>query len=359
MIEIDGSRKSGSGTIVRDAVSLSALVMADLSLINIRAKRLPKPGLRAQHLRAIEAMAELCRGRLEGASLGAGEIRFFPGRTIRGGSYDWNIGTAGSTTMLFLGVLPLALYADRPSRFRITGGLFQDFAPSVYSLQHVLIPLLKRMGADIDLRILRPGYVPRGQGEIAVDVKPLRRPLAPLTLTEPGKPTAFQGVALSSLLQERRVSDRMADECRKNLEAREYSVRIDPLYDTEASPAYEQPAVQGGAALALWAETDTGCLLGADCAGAPRRSSEFIGRKVARTLMETLKSGATVDVHVADQIIPFAALAEGWSSFRIPEVTDHIDSRLWMVETFLGARTERSNRTLRIRGIGYRRSSAS
>ncbi|SEM05357.1 RNA 3'-terminal phosphate cyclase (ATP) [Syntrophus gentianae] len=358
MIEIDGSRKSGSGTIVRDAVSLSALALQDLSLTNIRAKRLPKPGLRAQHLRGIEAIADLCQGRLEGASIGARAIRFFPGRTIRGGRYAWDIGTAGSTTMLVLCVLPLALYADRPSCFHITGGLFQDFAPSVYSLQHVLLPLLKRMGAEIELRILRPGYVPQGQGRIVLDVKPLKRPLAPLNLTDPGKLLSIQGIALSSLLKERRVSDRMADECRKNLQAQGYSVSLELLYDTEESPVYEKPAAQAGAALAIWAKTDTGCLLGADCAGAPRRSSEYIGRKVARSLTEALQSGTALDVHVADQIIPFAALAEGWSSFSIPEVTDHIESRLWLVETFLGAKTELSNSTLRIRGIGYRKNPA-
>jgi len=60
---------------------------------------------------------------------------------------------------------------------------------------------------------------------------------------------------------------------------------------------------------------------------------------------------------VADQLIPFAALADGWSSFTIPEMSDHIDSRLWLVETFLGAKTELSNRTLRIRGAGYFRRS--
>jgi len=355
MIEIDGSRKSGSGTIVRDAVSLSALAAQDLHLTNIRAKRLPKPGLRAQHLQGIEAIAELCHGRLEGASIGAREIRFFPGRTIRGGHYEWDIGTAGSTTMLVLCVLPLALYADRPSTFRITGGLFQDFAPSVYSLQYVLLPLLKQMGAEIDLRILRPGYVPRGQGQIAIEIKPLKRPLAPLNLTDSGKPLEIRGIALSSLLKERRVSDRMAEEFRSNLQAEGYSARIDLLYDTNETPVYEKPAAQAGAALAVWAKTDTGCLLGADCAGAPRRSSEYIGRQVARMLTGTLHSGATVDIHVADQLIPFAALADGWSSFVIPEMTDHIDSRLWLVETFLGAKTEIKNRTLRIHGIGYHR----
>lgn len=56
MIEIDGSQKSGSGTIVRDAVLFSVLVGKNLHLKNIRAQR-DRPGLRAQHLKGLEASA--------------------------------------------------------------------------------------------------------------------------------------------------------------------------------------------------------------------------------------------------------------------------------------------------------------
>jgi RNA 3'-terminal phosphate cyclase (ATP) len=165
MIEIDGGQESGSGTIVRDAVSLSVLAGKDLHIKNIRAKR-DKPGLRPQHLKAIEASAQICQGRVEGAKVGSKEIKFRPGRVIKGGELNWDIETAGSAVMLALTVIPLALFAEKPSRYRITGGLFQDYAPSAYHLKHVLLPILRAMRAGLDLKIIQPGYVPQGKGQI-------------------------------------------------------------------------------------------------------------------------------------------------------------------------------------------------
>ena len=59
--------------------------------------------------------------------------------------------------------------------------------------------------------------------------------------------------------------------------------------------------------MAIWAKTDTRCLIGSDMAGEPRRTAEFIGKQVARNLIEDLETGATVDKHLADQLIPFCA----------------------------------------------------
>jgi len=352
MLEIDGSQKSGSGTIVRDAVPFSALVGKELFLKNIRAKR-DKPGLRAQHLKGIEASAQICQGQLEGSKIGSREIRFKPGEVIGGGEFDWNIGTAGSTTMVALSVIPLALFADRPSSYKITGGLFQDFAPSVYHLKYVLSPILRVMGVNLDLEIIQPGYVPQGNGQIEVKVVPLKDKLKPLTLVNQGTITEIKGIALSSLLKERKVSERMAKECQKKLKAKGYDPTIDVLYDTKDNPSYQRASIQPGATLAIWAKTDTGCLIGSDMAGALGRTSEFIGKQVAKNLIEDLQSGSTVDRHLADQLIPFTALAEGWSTYLIPKITEHIEARLWLVEEILGAKTEVKNNLVRIEGIGY------
>jgi len=354
MLEIDGSHKSGSGTIVRDAVLFSTLVGKELYLKKIRAKR-GKPGLRAQHLKGIEATAQICQGQLEGAKIGSSEIRFKPGDVIRGGKFNWDIGTAGSTTMLASSLIPLALFADEASSYKITGGLFQDFAPSVYHLKYVLSPILRRMGVNLDLEIIQPGYVPRGNGQIEVKVVPLKVGLKPLTLTDRGEIKEIRGIALSSLLNERKVSERMVRECQKRLKARGYDSEIVVLYDTRELPIYQRSSIQPGATLAIWAITNAGCIIGSDMAGALGRSSEFIGKQVAKNLIEDLESGATVDKHLADQLIPFAGLAEGRSSYLIPKMTDHIETRLWLIEEILGAKTEVKDNLLIIKGIGYRR----
>jgi len=344
LIFINGSERSGSGTIVRYAVGLTALLGEELALTNIRAKR-DNPGLRPQHLRSVEAVAELCGGRVEGARVGSREIRFRGGGRIRGGSFAWDIGTAGSTTMLAMTLLPVACFAPEPVRLRITGGLFQDFAPSALHMQNVLFPILRRMGLAAGLRIIRPGYVPRGGGIIEVEVEPVRGKLRPIVLERQGKVTSIQGTALSSHLKGRRVSHRMAEECLKVLRTRGYEAGIRTVYD-ESAP-------QPGAALALYAETDTGCLLGADRAGEPRRTSEEIGRYVARSLLEDLDSGATVDRHLADQLIIYAALAEGESRYLIPRATEHVETNLWLVENILGAEVRMEKNMVIIRGVGY------
>ena len=343
MLHLDGSRFSGSGTIVRFGVALAALAGQDLRLTNIRAKREP-PGLRPQHLKAVEAVTRLCHGELQGGTVGSRELLFHPGHLPEGGNWRWDIGTAGSTTMLALAVLPVAAFAQAPHTLHLTGGLFQDFAPSVFHLQHALLPVLGRMGLHAEVRLLRPGYVPSGGGTLALTVTPMADTLRPLRLLERGSIQRYWGLALSSHLQQRQVSQRMADACQEVLTARGLRADIQILHDDTAP--------QAGAALALFAEGPS-ALLGADQAGALRRPAEAIGRFVARTLLEDLDSGATVDRHLADQLIIFAALAAGTSTVRLPQVTDHVQTNCWLVETICGARTHLEGHQLRVEGIGY------
>ena len=185
MREIDGSILSGSGTLLRYAVALATLTGEPLHMTRIRAKR-PKPGLRAQHLIALTSCCAISGGEVEGAEVGSQEIVYRPGETIEGGDFDFDIGTAGSATMAGFTLIPSCLFAHQTSRLTITGGLFQDFAPSFFHMQKVLLPLLQRMGADVTPDMLRPGYVPKGGGTLRVVVSPIRSPLKPLRMAEQG-----------------------------------------------------------------------------------------------------------------------------------------------------------------------------
>ena len=354
MIEIDGGRKSGSGTIVRDAVSLAALTGQELHITNIRTKR-DKPGLRSQHLKGAEACNQICQGSIENAEVGSKEIRFWPGDTLYGGNYYFDIGTAGSTALLISILLPIAIFSGSASTFRITGGLFQDFAPSAYYLKHVLFPILNRMGIEAELKIAQPGYYPKGHGSIQLQTRPLSKSLRPFTLLEQGRVSKIEGFALSSLLEERKVSERMAQACQSSMKEKGCKPVIRVVYDSRQSPAFDKVSIQAGACLAIWATTGRKCLLGSDMAGAPRRSAEFIGEQVAGNLVEDLRTGATVDRYLADQLIPFCALADGTSEYLIPRVTQHVETRLWLVEKMLGAKTRVKNNRVLIKGIGYQK----
>ena len=345
MIEIDGGERSGSGTIVRLAVSLCTVLGEDLNLINIRAKR-DKRGLRPQHQQVVTACADMCGGAVERAEVGSSEMAYRPGQRIKGGAYEWDIGTAGSTTMLAMSLLLVGSFADKPSVFTLKGGLFQDFAPSAHYVRGVLLPLLRRMGVDAELLVKKPGYVPEGKGVLEIKAQPAKAGLRPLILTDQGKVTGVRGIALSSHLAEQEVSDRMGEECSATLEEAGYDAEIDAVYEASAS--------QKGADLSVWAETDSGAIIGADRAGKLGRRSEEIGRYVAGSILDDLKTGATVDRYMADQLIPFCAVACGASDYIMPTVTEHVETNLWLVERILHARTKLNGRRLRIEGVGDR-----
>ena len=344
MLTIDGSRYSGSGTIVRQAVAFSALTGQSIHMVNARAKR-DKPGLRPQHIRVVEAIAELVTGRAEGLAQGSQEFTFHPGPFKAGRHYSWDIGSAGSTTMLGLGILPVLAFAGSSVTVELRGGLFQDFAPSVFHLQHVLLPMLQKMGLHAEVEIRRPGYVPRGDGRFHLTVKPLSEPFRAIANDEASPITRLWGIALSSHLEERQVSRRMADAAQEVLAKAGYHAEIEVRNDNEA--------LQRGAALALFADQGETARLGADQAGALRRRAESIGKHVANQLLDDLKSGATLDRFAADQIIPFATLAAGESRFVIPAVTDHVLTSAWLAELFLGARLRIDGQRLVINGVGF------
>jgi RNA 3'-terminal phosphate cyclase (ATP) len=346
MIEVDGSQYSGSGTIVRQAVAFSALTGQPVHIVNARTRR-PKPGLRHQHIRVVQAIGEFVNGTAKGLSPGSQEIIFRPGTIRIGRRYRWDIGTAGSTTMLGLAILPVLAFASSSVNVELRGGLFQDCAPSVFHLQYIMLPLLQCMGLEVELVMERPGYVPRGEGILRLAVQPTRKQLRHLRIEEPGTVTRLWGIALSSHLEKRKVSERMADAAQEVLGRAGHRADIDVQYD--------QSSLQPGAVLALFADLGEGTRLGADQAGALRRTAEFIGKHVAKQLLEDMKTGATLDRYAADQIIPFAALAEGESRFRIAAVTDHLMTNLWLAEKFLGVRGTLNDHTLSMTGVGFQR----
>lgn len=327
MVEIDGSRHSGSGSIVRLAAAYAAVTGRGASVVNARARR-PHPGLRRQHVGALQAVRDLVGGELEGASVGSRQFVFRPGDTTPKGEFRWDVGSAGSATALALALLPVLACRGGGVEFDLRGGLFQDFAPSVFHLQEVVAPLLAAIGFPISVVLVRPGYLPRGEGLLRVSA-PAATELRPVALAERGDLRRVWGVSLASHLDERRVSGRMAEAARQVLAEQGVEAVIEERNDDRA--------VQAGAAFALFAEFGSGCRLGADAAGAPRRRAERIGRGVARQLLDEIRSQATVDRFAADQLIPFATLADGVSSFRAPRVTEHMETAAWLASLFLGA----------------------
>lgn len=328
---------------MRCSVALASLLGRAIRVVNIRASR-DKPGLRPQHLKAIEACQQMCRARVTNARVGSREITYEPRERFQGGQYSWDIGTAGSATMMAQTLLPLACFAREKSVFRLEGGLFQDFAPSAYHMKHVLLPLLERMGVRAELDIIRPGYVPRGGGIIELRVEPAGE-FRSLEHIDQGRVMAVGGWALSSHLKEKGVSERMAAECSRVLGAHGYRAQIELIED--------DTSLQPGAVLAVYAETDLRNRIGSDRAGRPGRSSESIGRHVAEHLVQDLASGAAVDRFTADQLIMYAGLARGTSRCSVPRISDHVEANLWLIGELLGVEARVAGNLVEIEGLGF------
>ena len=323
MIDIDGSKKSGSGTILRLSIALAAITRQPLHIINIRQNR-PQPGLKHQHLEAVLTAAKLCNAKVEGVRLGARELWFTP-QEIKGGRIEATIETAGSIPMLLLATLPICLFADKKVQLHVTkGGTDTIHAPTINYMRMVLLPMLKKMGVEAEINIEKYGYYPRGMGKVTLNVKPNHN-IEPINLENFGNLKNISGISLCTFLADRHVADRQAKAAKDILTESGYRADIKSIND-QSNP------LQKGSSIVLWAETDTGVRLGADSIGEIRKMAEAVGREAAQNLLTELTLKPTVDVFLADMLIPYMALAKGYSTYLVREITEHIISNVWLVE---------------------------
>ncbi|MCU0805650.1 MAG: RNA 3'-terminal phosphate cyclase [Burkholderiales bacterium] len=325
-LEIDGSHGEGGGQLVRTAVALAAITGTRIRIANIRAKR-DKPGLAAQHVAAIRAVAALCGAQVEGLAIGAESIGFAPG-ALAGGEFRFDVGTAGSVSLVAQALLPVMVAANAPGKVRITGGTDVRQAPPVDYLRFVLFPLLAHLGVSARIDVVRRGYYPRGGGEIDLVVAPTE--LRPAIFGVPSAERAVRGTAHVANLDEK-IAARMRKSALERLALgglRDASIETRVLGPLEAKG-------QGGA-IVVWARSDATVLGAARVAERGVRAEE-LGEAVATELAVDLLNGAALDVHAADQILPFLALAGG-GGFTTRTFSSHANTASWLIERFLPVR---------------------
>jgi RNA 3'-phosphate cyclase len=264
------------------------------------------------------------------ATLGSRELWFTPQR-IEGGLIEAEIGTAGSIPMLLLTILPLCAYAEKPVKLHVVkGGTDTRNAPTINYLKHVLFPMLSRMGLDAVLTIEKYGYYPKGMGEITLTVQPCPK-LKPIRLEKFGAIKELRGVSVCTFLASQKVAERQAKAANQVLELRGFKAEIEVVND------FSNP-LQKGSSIILWAETDSGALLGADAIGELGKLSEAVGREAAESLLKEVESRATVDAHLADMLVPYAAMAEAESVYVTRLITEHLDTNMWLTQQVLGVK---------------------
>lgn len=346
MLEIDGSFGEGGGQILRTAVALSSITKKPIRITNIRAKR-SNPGLNYQHMASIKSVAKLCEAEVSGVEKGSSQIEFHP-KKISGGKYHFDILTAGSTTLVLQACLLPSLFASEPTRLTITGGTDVKWSPPIDYYKNVFSPILHKMGADISIIMGRRGHYPKGGGEIAALVKPISN-LEQLELIERGELKTIKGIAHVSNLPNK-IAQRMKHTALLKLV--DYK---DVKVSEEHHPMDKDPAPGVGTGIVLWACYEN-TVLGANGLGEKGVPAERVGQIACENLQTEMNSKATLDVHAADQFLPFMALAKGESVFTTRELSDHAKTNIWLVEKFLDVNFEVEQKEgldeVRVKGVG-------
>jgi RNA 3'-terminal phosphate cyclase (ATP) len=326
MIEIDASFGEGGGQILRSALSLSVITGQAMHLTNIRARR-PGPGLKPQHLKAVEAAARISSARVEGASLGSQDLRFEPAG-LQSGDYVFDIGTAGSTSLLLQTlVLPLS-FADGPSRLTLSGGTHVPWSPCYHYLQWQWLPTLQAAGYHLECKLERAGFYPRGGGVIHADIVPSRH-LSPLRLAARGRLLRLRGLSGVGRL-DRSIAERQRSRASERL------CKLGVAMEIEIT---EVPAASPGTFLILQAEFEGGRCC-ASALGARHKRAEKVADEAVDELLADIESGGTIDAWLADQLLLPLAFVPGTSAFSVSRISRHLCSNAELLGCFLPVSVE-------------------
>lgn len=320
MIEIDGSEGEGGGQILRSSLSLAICTQQPFRIANIRANR-EKPGLMRQHLTAVTAAADICSAEVEGAEPGSRALTFRPGR-LAAGEYSFDIGSAGSCTLVFQTVLPALLTAAGESRVRIFGGTHNNASPPFDFLSRSFLPLLARMGANVDLTLASYGFYPRGGGEIRSRIVPAKK-LGALELTLRGALVRGFAEAYVAAIPVH-VAQRELQVIRRQLGFAQADLLLRAL-PNDVGPG-------NAVTITLEHEHVTEVFTGFGEKGVP---AEIVAERAVSGARAYLAAGAPVDEHLADQLLLPLALGSG-GSFVARAITPHLRSNAAVIERFTG-----------------------
>ncbi|MDI6591693.1 MAG: RNA 3'-terminal phosphate cyclase [Patescibacteria group bacterium] len=326
MIEIDGSYGSGGGQILRTACALSVVTKKPCHVFNVRRGR-EKPGLMPQHLLGIQALARLCNGRLEGDYLNSEEIKFYPGETYRD-RVSVNIPTAGSITLVLQSLIPPALFAPGPIKISFNGGATDTFfSPNIDHFRYCFLKILEMIGCKIEINVLKRGYYPEGGAKAEVTISPSKLKSLNLMKRGPLKKILIISGA-SEFLKDKKVAERQLAGVREILGKLKLPLeeRVE-YYDTRCP----------GSQICLIAEFEN-TVIGTDNLGKLGKRAEDVGKEVALELLKEQKSEACLDKHLADQILPYLALAKNESQVTVSEITNHCKTNIWVIEKFINGK---------------------
>ncbi len=329
MIKLDGNEGEGGGQILRTALALSCITKKPFDIVNIRKNR-PDPGLKAQHLNCIKTLQQLYSCKVEDSFLGSEKLRFIPGE-LKKRKIEIDIGTAGSITLLLQCVVLPCVLEKKSIKIKIIGGTDVKWSMQWDYYNEVVLSQYRRF-ADIETRLIRRGYYPKGNGEIEIKIVP-KENKEKIDLSKRGSLIYIKGISHASKdLGD--VAERQASAAEQSLSQLNCPIRIDTRY-------YNSKSI--GSGISLWVtfslnEEDIDMVrpirLGSDALGEKGKSSEEVGEEAGKKLVDEINSGAIVDNHLCDNILPLLGLFGG--EIKTSKITKHTLSNIYVCENFLG-----------------------
>jgi len=353
-ITIDGSHGEGGGQILRTALSLSLILSKPVEIINIRRGR-PKSGLQPQHLTCVNACRDISDAHVEGNEIvGSTQLQFFP-HVTKSGSFTFNVaekrGSAGSTSLILQTLLPPLIFGQHTVRLTLMGGTHVPWSPTFHYLKEVFLPVIEKMGCSVRPSIDRWGWYPIGGGVVHAEINPasphipLNPPLPPfrkggdpnppllkgeigglkgLTIEEKGRLLKIWGMSAVSNLPVS-IAERQRAEGLNSLKV----LGVDTDIEVVSAPSPGK-----GTFFFIVAEYE-GIKAGFSALGAIGKPAEEVAREACRAFFEYHDSNGAVEPHLADQLIPYMALADGPSSFTTTRITRHLLTNVWTVRQLM------------------------
>jgi RNA 3'-terminal phosphate cyclase (ATP) len=326
MIQVDGSRGEGGGQLLRTTLSLAALTGRPCRIEHIRAGR-SRPGLRPQHLAVVRALALICAADVTGDAIDSQTVVFRPKSPPLPGKYHIDVAqfsesgrSAGAVTLIMQAVLWPLLFSADPSHVTLVGGTQVPFSPPLHYVSEVARPAFAQFGAVFSAELKQWGWMNHGGGIVNVQIEKTQQ-LNAVTFTRPKIDTVGGIAAVTNLPSH--IPQRMANRANNLLAEKGIAGQVQPRRERGQGP---------GAGIVLWMPQAGFGALGHK--GMP-------ADKVAETAVDAARAfidnpAATVDRHLADQILIPMALAHGVSSYTTPEITLHTMSNLQLLQHILG-----------------------
>lgn len=324
MIEIDGSYGEGGGQILRTALSLSCLLKKPFRIFNIRRSR-KKPGLMPQHLTAVRAAQIISNAEAIGGHTGSTELIFSP-RDVKSGDFFFDIGTAGSTSLVLQTLIPSLIFLGDKSSIILKGGTHVPFSPSFDYIKWVFAPALEKMGVEIRLSIESYGFYPKGGGKIIAEIFPIKE-IKPLRITERGrilKLKGYSGTGNLPLSIAERQRDSMKEKLHPVLESIKCPVDIEIL--SASTPGQ-------GTFIFLQSESENS-IAGFASPGERGKRAEVVGEQAAAEFLQYYSSNAAFDSHLSDQIVLYLSMCKDESIFTTSCITGHLMTNLRVISQF-------------------------